>query len=1036
MITIKYIRNIAILLILYLSQIAFGQGSQSFHSAFKNEVLNDDLLQITVVAENFLQKNNPDSALFFATQAIEKEQGEVPSEMRTRNLLTTARAYEMKGQRGSSLKYYLRSVKEIEGLSDEERLADVYVEIGHLYRDWDSSSKALEYLMFADERYRLNGNIEARLVILEEISNIYEDEGNYEKLIDNGFLLASLYDTLGDWENQIKVLKRNTDAYRKLKFYEEALQNHISILNIGKNAENAIEIGYALNEIGYIYKDLENYNKSLGYFLQFLILCKELKMDNHHFEKYSEALLTVGEIYQQLGDKGEEANYNHALNSYDKKLQVSLKANDDEGIARTYNQMSLIYRKLKESNAAIKYGKLALDLALELQNKSVLLDSYNNLYLAYQQRNRDKQTIYYYKLYSNVKESILNDKLDRQKELLEREAAENRKQFIINKTEQMIVGEELDTLNVRKLQLEAEKKTKDLELLLIDKELKETELKNEQLKREKALQELMLVQNQFEDERKAKEITLLRKDAEIKAYALKQKELEEIDRLQDIAMLEKDQVLKELEISKQETINKYSIAGITLITIILCLILYTYFQTRKANKKLAYQKSHIQNQAQTLEKAYKNLELLSKIGQDITASLTVKRITETAYSKVNKLMDASVFGIGIYNNECSSLEFPIILEDGLELENVIFQRDEVCLANLCFNESRELLVSNFQEEYAKFLPGELPPPKAGKRNAKSIIYIPLKIKEICVGVLTVQCFSVDAYSAYHINILRNMAIYIQIALENSNAYRQIADKSKTLRIANENIKHQKDLIEEKNKELLSLNNEKNHLIGIVAHDLRNPLAIAISLTEFIKQDKSNLTTEQLEGLNITNRSLERMNDMIRRILDVKAVEAKTVNLNLEKVDVSQVINQIIDNFTEQLEKKDIQLEFELHSESPFAKLDYSYSIQVFENLISNAIKFSPKGKKVKVVVNDAKENLQIKVSDQGPGILEEDFPKLFGKYQRLSARPTAGEMSTGLGLSIVKKYVEVMEGKVWCESEVGKGADFIVEFKRIQLLVA
>ena len=141
MITIKYIRNIAILLILYLSQIAFGQGSQSFHSAFKNEVLNDDLLQITVVAENFLQKNNPDSALFFATQAIEKEQGEVPSEMRTRNLLTTARAYEMKGQRGSSLKYYLRSVKEIEGLSDEERLADVYVEIGHLYRDWDSSSR-------------------------------------------------------------------------------------------------------------------------------------------------------------------------------------------------------------------------------------------------------------------------------------------------------------------------------------------------------------------------------------------------------------------------------------------------------------------------------------------------------------------------------------------------------------------------------------------------------------------------------------------------------------------------------------------------------------------------------------------------------------------------------------------------------------------------------------------------------------------------------------------------------------------------------
>jgi signal transduction histidine kinase len=102
-------------------------------------------------------------------------------------------------------------------------------------------------------------------------------------------------------------------------------------------------------------------------------------------------------------------------------------------------------------------------------------------------------------------------------------------------------------------------------------------------------------------------------------------------------------------------------------------------------------------------------------------------------------------------------------------------------------------------------------------------------------------------------------------------------------------------------------------------------------------------------------------------------------------------------------------------------------MQVLDNLISNAVKYSPLGKRILVRVVNTDRAVRIEIQDEGPGLSEDDKSKLFGKFARLSARPTGGEYSTGLGLSIVKKMVEAMNGKVWCESELGKGATFIVE---------
>jgi len=238
-------------------------------------------------------------------------------------------------------------------------------------------------------------------------------------------------------------------------------------------------------------------------------------------------------------------------------------------------------------------------------------------------------------------------------------------------------------------------------------------------------------------------------------------------------------------------------------------------------------------------------------------------------------------------------------------------------------------------------------------------------------------------------------------------------------------------IQLKNQELSNLSEEKSHLVGIVAHDLRNPLTSALSVTELMSSEEECLNEDQKDYLKVIGNSLKRINDMIVKILDVRAIESKTLNLNLQVVEVGNFVEKLVVRFRELSDKKGIDLV--LNKKASQVEVDLNYFTQVLENLISNAIKFSPNNKQIEINVSNSGKTTRLEVVDQGPGLTADDHKRIFGKYQRLSAKPTGGESSTGLGLSIAKKYVEAMKGKIWCESEEGKGAKFVVEFKTVEL---
>ncbi|GHN01630.1 hypothetical protein WSM22_31190 [Cytophagales bacterium WSM2-2] len=263
----------------------------------------------------------------------------------------------------------------------------------------------------------------------------------------------------------------------------------------------------------------------------------------------------------------------------------------------------------------------------------------------------------------------------------------------------------------------------------------------------------------------------------------------------------------------------------------------------------------------------------------------------------------------------------------------------------------------------------------------------------------------------------------------------LLDQSDYLHEANETIAgmmqqlgQRNEEILRKNEELLSLNLEKNNLIGIVAHDLKSPLNQIKGLLSLIKMT-GKVDEESGKYLGMMDQSATRLNDMIAKILDVEAIESRQMNLKIETINLSEVLNGVSDRYKNDAIKKNIVIITKI-APNGFAQADRSYAEQVLENLLSNAIKFSPYERSVYVNL-DVRENAVVcEIKDQGPGLNEEDKKKLFGKYQKLSAKPTGNEISTGLGLSIVKKFVEAMGGEIWCESEVGNGASFFVKFKR------
>lgn len=266
-----------------------------------------------------------------------------------------------------------------------------------------------------------------------------------------------------------------------------------------------------------------------------------------------------------------------------------------------------------------------------------------------------------------------------------------------------------------------------------------------------------------------------------------------------------------------------------------------------------------------------------------------------------------------------------------------------------------------------------------------------------------------------------------------NANLEQARKNEEIRENRAQIKKQNLELERKNLELLELNDEKNQLIQIVAHDLKSPLNQVKGLLNILKLQNKNLTQEDIHLITEAEESAQRMTGMISRILNVNNIEAKEGKIKIEETDITTLIEKQLDHFEPLAKNKNIQLILEPETVGIQWPTDQFFLSQILENLISNAIKFSPFDKSVWIKVANSNDQLLISIKDQGPGFDPGEVEKAFKKYQKLSAKPTGGEESTGLGLSIVKNYTEKLNGSIQITSEKGQGATFILSLPKLKL---
>lgn len=245
---------------------------------------------------------------------------------------------------------------------------------------------------------------------------------------------------------------------------------------------------------------------------------------------------------------------------------------------------------------------------------------------------------------------------------------------------------------------------------------------------------------------------------------------------------------------------------------------------------------------------------------------------------------------------------------------------------------------------------------------------------------------------------------------------------------NNRLLEQQRLVEEANSQLRGLNEEKNNLIKVLAHDLRSPLSNILNGSQIIESSED-LSEQGKKLLGFILQSSEKMSSLIEKILDVDAIETGRHNLKIEQFDLKQVVEQVVTDNRPKAKEKSIKIDLNFSGNS-IVKADKIYTSQVIDNLISNAIKYSRVKSAATIHVEESDQMVKVSVTDQGPGLTEEDKKKIFKKYQQLSARPTKGEMSIGLGLSIVKLFTERMGGKVSYDTELGKGTTFHIHLPK------
>jgi signal transduction histidine kinase len=259
------------------------------------------------------------------------------------------------------------------------------------------------------------------------------------------------------------------------------------------------------------------------------------------------------------------------------------------------------------------------------------------------------------------------------------------------------------------------------------------------------------------------------------------------------------------------------------------------------------------------------------------------------------------------------------------------------------------------------------------------------------------------------------ATYIVASLINRQRMKPLVQKA----ILQSNIIHEEENeIESNFSSIKKIKREQNFLKDIIAHDLKNTLNNIHSILIIFRNNNTDLQNTQLNYLSAMQKNIQRLRVMVNNVLNIDRIESRILKLKMSRINMSSVLNDTLESSIFSAVEKQIQFIADINSDCMVLG-DDNCMREIFENLISNAIKYSPVGKKVHLRLFSANEIVHFSIHNECKKIHSDEISDVFTKYTSLSNPPTGGEISTGLGLSIVKEYAQAMNGNIELESDNG-----------------
>lgn len=457
-------------------------------------------------------------------------------------------------------------------------------------------------------------------------------------------------------------------------------------------------------------------------------------------------------------------------------------------------------------------------------------------------------------------------------------------------------------------------------------------------------------------------------------------------------------------------------------------------QVAHRTQELQDQNLAVEKQKETLEHAHRNISLLSEIGKEITASLDIESIIQLLYHKVNELMDATIFGIGFYDSEANLIRFPFVIEEGKRYAPYTRNfSDKNQLAVWCIEHQKEVFINHLYTDYKNYIDnlaltenpeewGAIREDGASEHVPLSSLYVPFFVQGAIRGIINVQSYRERAYEATDLDILRTLASYVGIALDNAHAYQQLQET-------------QAQLVER--EKLAALGS----LVAGVAHELNTPLGNSLLIASAIednvhqiaekietgpikRSDFKNFAERCLEACTLLMRSLHTSANLVSSF---KQVAVDQASAQARSFNLKKTTNEIIATMMNQVRQSEHQLQIDIPDNIDMHSYPGPYG-QVLINLLQNAILHGFEGRKQGLMTISAQlisnDRVQIRFEDNGVGIREDNLHRIFEPFFTTKL----GHGGSGLGLNVTYNIVNsLLGGTIRVDSTLGQGTVFTME---------